>query len=198
MNKRTLFWVLFIGMLVLDQAVKFWARGAVDGREGASIHSLWPGVFELTLVFNRGIAFGQLQGYGVLLTPIALIIAGGAIWYSTKHPQASKIYHIVAALFASGALGNLIDRLFLGKVTDMFDFRLIKFPVFNVADACITVSGVIMVLLWLKEAFEEKNGGQKASVVEEKPDDLIEEELPEKPKDVAQTPTFSSTTPSQE
>lgn len=158
MNKRTLFWVLFIGMLVLDQAVKFWARGAVDGREGASIHSLWPGVFELTLVFNRGIAFGQLQGYGVLLTPIALIIAGGAIWYSTKHPQASKIYHIVAALFAAGALGNLIDRLFLGKVTDMFDFRLIKFPVFNVADACITVSGVIMVLLWLQEAVEEKKG----------------------------------------
>lgn len=156
LNRRTLFWVLFIGMLVLDQAVKFWARGAVDGRENASIFALWPGVFELTLVFNRGIAFGQLQGYGVLLTPIALLIAGGSIWYSMKHPQASKVYHIIAALFAAGALGNLIDRLLMGKVTDMFDFRLIKFPVFNVADACITVSGVVMVLLWIREAFEEK------------------------------------------
>ena len=160
MNKRTLFWVLFVGLLIVDQLVKFWARGAVDGREGASIMALWPGVFELTLVFNRGIAFGQLQGMGVWLTPIALLIAGGSIWYSMRHPDASKIYHIISALFAAGALGNLFDRLFLGMVTDMFDFRLIKFPVFNVADACITVSGVIMVLLWIREAFEEKKEKQ--------------------------------------
>ncbi len=47
-------------------------------------------------------------------------------------------------------------RLFLGKVTDMFDFRLIRFPVFNVADACITISGVLMVLMWIREAIEER------------------------------------------
>ena len=153
---------MFIGLLLVDQAVKYWARGAVDGRDGASIFPLWPGVFDLTLVFNRGIAFGQLQGYGVLLTPIALIIAGGAIWYSMKHPLASRLYHTVAALFAAGALGNLIDRLYLGKVTDMFDFRLIRFPVFNVADACITISGIILVLLWIKEGFEERKQSAKA------------------------------------
>ena len=90
-----------------------------------------------------------------------MLIAGGSIWYSTKHPQVAKVYHIVAALFAAGALGNLIDRLYLGKVTDMFDFRLIKFPVFNVADACITISGVVMVLLWIREAFEERKQAQK-------------------------------------
>jgi signal peptidase II len=162
LKKQTLFWILFIGLLILDQAVKFWARGAVDGREGASIMALWPGVFELTLVFNRGIAFGQLQGYGVLLTPIALIIAGGSIWYSMKHPQVPKIYHIVASLFAAGALGNLIDRVYLGKVTDMFDFRLIGFPVFNVADACISISGAIMVLLWIREAVEERKAQDPA------------------------------------
>lgn len=156
MSRRTLFWVLFIGFLILDQAVKFWARGAVDHREGASILALWPNVFELTLVFNRGIAFGQLQGYGVLLTPIALLIAGCSIWYSAKHPSTPKINHVIAALFAAGALGNLYDRLFLGKVTDMFDFRLIRFPVFNVADACITISGVLMVLMWIREAIEER------------------------------------------
>jgi len=128
----------------------------VDGREGASIYPLWPGVFELTLVYNPGIAFGQLQGYGVLLTPIAMAIAIGAIWYSHKHPNSPKVYHVVASLFAAGAIGNLIDRLYLGKVTDMFDFRLIRFPVFNVADACITISGAIMVLLWIFEAIQER------------------------------------------
>lgn len=191
LNKRTLFWGLFIGMLVLDQVVKFFAREAVDGREGASIYPLWPNVFELTLVYNRGIAFGQLQGYGVLLTPIALIITGGAIWYSAKHPQASKIYHIVASLFAAGALGNLIDRLFdEGKVTDMFDFRLIGFPVFNIADACITVSGVIMVLLWLKEAVEEKKG-----VVSNTGKEEIRENGVEEPRESASSPSLGSATP---
>lgn len=156
MNRRVLFWVLFVLLLVVDQLVKFWARGSVDGREGASIVALWPTVFELTLVYNRGIAFGQLQGYGVLLAPIALAIAGGSIWYSHKHPEAPKINHVIAALFAAGALGNLYDRLFLGKVTDMFDFKLIGFPVFNVADACITISGVLMVLIWIKDAIAER------------------------------------------
>lgn len=156
MNRRTLFWVLFIGLLVVDQLVKAWARGAVDGREMASISSLWPNVFELTLVYNRGIAFGQLQGYGVLLAPIALAIAAGAIWYSHKHSDAPKINHVIAALFASGALGNLYDRIVHGKVTDMFDFRLIHFPVFNVADACITISGILMVLLWIRDGIAER------------------------------------------
>jgi signal peptidase II len=166
LSRRNLFWILFVGMLALDQLVKLWARHAVDGREGASIYPLWPGVFELTLVYNPGIAFGQLQGYGVLLTPIAMAIAAGSIWYSHKHPHAAKVYHVVAALFAAGAIGNLIDRLWLGKVTDMFDFRLIKFPVFNVADACITISGAIMILLWIFEAFEERKSQKSADSAE--------------------------------
>jgi len=156
LNRRTLFWILFVGLLIVDQVVKVMARNAVNGVELASINSLWVGVFELTLVYNRGIAFGQLQGYGVLLAPIALAIAGGSIWYSMKHPNAPRVNHVIAALFASGALGNLYDRLFLGKVTDMFDFKLIHFPVFNVADACITISGILMVLVWIKDAIQER------------------------------------------
>lgn len=155
-NRRVLFWVLFIGLLIVDQAVKAWARHAGADVDGRTFNSLWPGVFELTLVYNRGIAFGQLQGYGVLLAPIALAIAGGSIWYSLKHPTAPKVNHVIAALFASGALGNLYDRLMLGKVTDMFDFKLIHFPVFNVADACITVSGILMVFVWIKDAIAER------------------------------------------
>ena len=169
MNRRVLFWVLFIGLLVLDQVVKVLSRGAVNGTENASINALWPGVFELTLVYNRGIAFGQLQGYGVLLAPIALAITGGSIWYSMKHPKAPTMYHVIASLFASGALGNLYDRLAHGQVTDMFDFKLIGFPVFNVADACITVSGVLMVLVWIKEAFEERKQSRTALEINSAP-----------------------------
>jgi signal peptidase II len=55
-------------------------------------------------------------------------------------------------LLAAGALGNLFDRVAFGKVTDMFYFRAINFPVFNVADACITIAAGLLIYLWTVEA----------------------------------------------
>ncbi len=146
-----LFLTTAVGMLILDQLVKWAARASVDGVEGRSIHPLWAGVFELKLVYNQGVAFGMLQGKGVFLTPIALIIAGFAAWHSYRHPQETRFTHITMALLASGAIGNMIDRLAMGKVTDMFWFRLINFPVFNIADICICVAGAFLVLGAIKE-----------------------------------------------
>lgn len=133
-------------LIALDQLVKWWSRVAADGTEGRTFLPLWPGVFELKLVYNKGIAFGMLQGMGVLLAPIALAIAVAATWYVLAHPRESKATAVCMSLLAAGALGNLIDRLVLGKVTDMFWIRAIDFPVFNVADMCITFAGVMLVV----------------------------------------------------
>lgn len=141
-----LFVVLTPILFVIDQLVKTWARTAADGMENRTLAAVWPGVFELKLVFNKGVAFGMLQGAGILLTPIAVGIAAVAVWYSWRHPSDKPLSHITAALLASGALGNLIDRLVHGMVTDMFWIRAINFPVFNVADVCITAAGVLLVL----------------------------------------------------
>jgi signal peptidase II len=146
-----LFLTTAVGLLILDQLVKWAARASVDGIEGRSIHPLWAGVFELKLVYNQGVAFGMLQGKGVFLTPIALLIAGFATWHSYRHPQETRFTHLTMALLASGAVGNMIDRLAMGKVTDMFWFRLINFPVFNIADICICVAGAFLVLGAIKE-----------------------------------------------
>ncbi|MEZ5162990.1 MAG: signal peptidase II [Fimbriimonadaceae bacterium] len=151
-----MFLILTIGLLVLDQVVKIASRNAVGGVEGKSISSLWTGVFELKLVYNEGIAFGMFQGAGVVLTPIAIIITGLAAWMSYKNRNEPKVMHITMALLASGAIGNLYDRLFHGKVTDMFWIRLIDFPVFNIADVCITAAGTLMVLGALSEMFTKK------------------------------------------
>ena len=155
-NRRILFWVLLIGLLVLDQLVKAWSRNAADGFAGRTFATLWPGVFELRLTFNEGIAFGWLQNKGIFLAPVAVAIAVGAIWYNLTHPYESRWAHASAALLASGALGNLYDRVILHRVTDMFYFRLIDFPVFNVADACITIAACMLIISWIREAMHQQ------------------------------------------
>lgn len=151
-----LFALWFFALVAVDQLVKWWARAAVDGVEGRSLWAMWPGVFELKLVYNHGIAFGMLQGKGVFMAPIALAMAGAAAWYSYKHKDDPAIVHITTGLLAAGAVGNLIDRLAAGKVTDMFWIRLINFPVFNVADMCITFAGAMLVLGALRDVFVKK------------------------------------------
>ncbi len=154
-RKQITFWLVFIGMLVLDQWVKAWIRGALP-QHGSFGGRPFPGVFELTLIYNEGIAFGMLKGAGPLLAPIAVLIAAGATWYSIRHPKESWWTHIAMGLLASGALGNLYDRVVNHQVTDMFWFRLINFPVFNVADSCITVATGLLILGWWGEAAKQK------------------------------------------
>jgi signal peptidase II len=136
-----------LALLALDQAVKAWARGTFAIGEAMPI---WPGVFELTLTYNRGIAFGLFSGAGVFFAPIGVAITAFTAWYSLRHPREPLLIHVGLALMASGAVGNLIDRLWLGKVTDMFWLRAINFPVFNVADSCITVAAVLLAFVWLR------------------------------------------------
>lgn len=157
-KSRVLFWGIFFGLLAIDQIVKFWVRSAFNEHGG---YALWPNVFELTLTYNKGIAFGQFQGMGVYLSPIAILIAGAAAVYSHKNPKENTWVHVAMGLLASGALGNLYDRLFHGKVTDMFWFRAIDFPVFNVADACISVAAAILIVRW---SFESLNKPQSTAV----------------------------------
>jgi signal peptidase II len=143
---------VYIATLILalsvDQLVKLLVRSSIV--EAHSTSSPWPGVFEITLSYNKGVAFGMLQGFGVYMAPIAIAIAIATGYYSYRNAKESMWVHVALSLIASGAVGNLYDRLVFGQVTDMFWFRLINFPVFNVADSCITVGTAILVIrsLW--------------------------------------------------
>ncbi len=150
-NGFRVFLLIVPALFALDQFVKIWARMAAQGVAGRTIAPLWPGVFELKLVYNEGVAFGLMQGMAMLLTPVAVGIVAVSAWYSWKHPEDPTVSHVTAGLLASGALGNLIDRLSHGRVTDLFWIRLINFPVFNVADVCITLAGTLFVLGALRE-----------------------------------------------
>lgn len=147
MNRRLLYWGIVLGGFLVDQSVKSWVRGTLP-QHGGFDGKPWPGMFEITHVVNEGIAFGLFQGYGVLLAPVAVGIVILTAMYSSRHPKESGWVHAAMALLATGALGNLYDRLAHGKVTDMFQIRAFNFPVFNVADVCITVAATILILKW--------------------------------------------------
>ncbi len=137
-------WSAFL--ILLDQATKAIARGNMA--EGEFI-TVIPHVLDFTLVFNQGIAFGMLQGLGVWLAPVAILMTGFAYWLYTKREPNDKMQALVAILVAGGAIGNVIDRLTMGRVTDFINIKII--PVFNFADIYITISFVVMAILIMRQ-----------------------------------------------
>jgi len=109
---------------------------------------LIPHVINLTLVRNSGAAFGLFPGRQpvFVLTSLLVLFAIAAYWRRARPVQWPVV--IALAMIAGGALGNLIDRAIVGRVTDFFEFAFIDFPVFNVADMGI-VGGVGVLMVWI-------------------------------------------------
>ena len=140
-SERTISRVVFYGLaafvVLLDQIVKALVRAHIP-RNGTI--ALWPRVFHLTYTQNPGMAFSLLEGATGVLVCAALFVMGVIVWVQARHGKTMPaLLGLALALPLGGAAGNLIDRVLFGYVTDLFDFRAINFPVFNVADAAITV-----------------------------------------------------------
>lgn len=127
-------------LTALDQVTKLWAVKAL--RPVGEIPVI-QGVFNLRYVENTGAAFSMLQGKTLLLTVIPIVACVFMIYILSAKKIGSKLGNWGITLILSGALGNLVDRIFRGAVVDMFDFELINFPVFNVADICVTVGAIL-------------------------------------------------------
>jgi signal peptidase II len=129
-------------VLVADQVTKAIVRAEIA--RGEQIEVL-PGV-DLVHTRNRGIAFGLLSGGGVVLAVVAALVLAGLLAYLLTHLERRGVWLATALLFA-GALGNMIDRVRQGWVTDFVDLPL--WPAFNVADVAIT-AGVIVLFVVLQ------------------------------------------------
>lgn len=152
---------------LLDRLVKLWARTDLQALGGSL--PLIEGVFHLTYVENRGAAFGMLQGQFwlfAILTPLVAAFLIYKMFFAKKKLPAMP--NIAMALFLGGAIGNLYDRIFYGYVVDMFDFCLINFAVFNVADSCMVV-GVLLYCVWV--LFVEGKKQSRVKVAAEKGED---------------------------
>lgn len=139
--------ILCIGLLVaLDQITKFIVRTSFTLYES---HPLIKNVFYLTYIQNTGIAWGMFKnGRTIFLILTVLVLLVCACFYA-KIPENKRFTPIRVCLvfLVSGAIGNMIDRISLRYVVDFFDFRLINFPIFNVADIYVTVSMIVLILL---------------------------------------------------
>ena len=114
---------------------------------------LWEGIFHLTYVRNTGAAFSILSGQRFFLILFPLIVVAAVIAYVIIKKPKSKSLLLSLSMILAGGIGNLADRIRLGYVVDFLDFRLINFPVFNVADIWVTLGAAIFIvrLLFSKE-----------------------------------------------
>lgn len=134
-----LYILITILLIVIDQAVKFLVRANIP--LGGHI-SFLPHVLELTYVQNTGAAFSILSEHTWVLTLFSVVIVLIMVWALWRRVVTHPLGLIPCVMVIAGGLGNLIDRVFFGYVTDMFSTLFMNFAVFNVADICITVGGI--------------------------------------------------------
>lgn len=148
-RKWNLIQLLAVVLLVMfDQWTKWLA---VVHLKNSAPYVIWDGVFELTYLENRGAAFGMMQGQKVIFVICTVAVMGLLVTYYNRLPLGRRFYpaRIIAILLEAGAVGNLLDRTMNSYVVDFFYFRLINFPVFNVADCYVTVGGALLVIFFL-------------------------------------------------
>ncbi|SDG68635.1 signal peptidase II Aspartic peptidase. MEROPS family A08 [Aneurinibacillus thermoaerophilus] len=119
---------------------------------------LWEGVFHLTSHRNKGAAFGILQNQRAFFIIITLVVIVGIVWYLRKMVKESTLVSWALALILGGAAGNFYDRLLTGEVVDFFDFTLIHFPIFNVADSVIVIGVGLFMIDALRELLMNERG----------------------------------------
>jgi len=140
--------ILVILLVAIDQVTKGFATKYL--KDGPALQVI-DGVFEFHYLENQGAAFGMLQGQKLLFVILAVFILIAIAYVLVKAPN-QKIYtklHITLVLIASGAIGNLIDRIKYDYVVDFLYFSLINFPIFNIADIYVTLSSIYLVILLL-------------------------------------------------
>ena len=140
-----LFMSLFaLGIVGVDQLVKYLIVAKIPLYGQAP---LVPGIIKLTYVQNTGAAFSMLSGMQWLFVVIFVLLTALLVFEYFKKPMPfTKFERFCIAAVYGGGLGNMIDRVFLGYVVDMFQTEFITFPIFNVADIFITCGCILLMV----------------------------------------------------
>ena len=146
-----LWFALALLVILADQASKAWANDVL-----AASWIQVTGFFNLVLLRNTGSAFSFLANAGgwqkLLFSAVAIGVSAAMAAVIWKH-SAEKLAPAAAALVLGGAIGNLIDRLMLGSVTDFIDLHIgdIHWPAFNIADSAIVLGVIFFILIELRK-----------------------------------------------
>jgi signal peptidase II len=159
--KAYLFLFVIAAVIIgLDQYTKYLVRENIQMWTG--VWAPWDWIIPYARIIhipNTGVAFGMFQNRGWIFTTLSSIIALVIIIYYPRIPQADWPLRLALGLQFSGAVGNLIDRITIGHVTDFISVG--NFAIFNVADSSITVGVIVLIVgVWIQERNEKKNKEQ--------------------------------------
>jgi signal peptidase II len=157
MTKNHYFWLVGIIGIILDRLTKYWV---VEHFTLGETWPLWSGVFHFTYVINTGAAFSAFRGGAVWLRWLSLGVSLGLMAMGWWGPRLRMTEQLGYGFILAGAFGNGIDRFWLGYVVDFLDFKLINFPVFNLADVFINIG---IVFLFISAWQTSKAGKSKAN-----------------------------------
>lgn len=147
--------LIIIFGLIIDRLTKIWAINVLSG---VSEITIIKNFFSFLYIENKGAAFGIFQNKTVFLTIITVIIMIGIVYYIVRYKPRNILVNVALSLIISGALGNLIDRIYYRYVVDFISLHykeVYYFPVFNVADIMVVLGTIILVFCLLRE---DKNG----------------------------------------
>lgn len=142
---------IIIILIIADQGLKFWI--SVNIKLGTS-QVILSNILALTNVRNDGAAWSVLSGQQWFFTVIT-IVALGLMRYFFWKLRNDNLYMLAISLLIAGTLGNFIDRIRLGYVVDMFETLFMNFPIFNVADMCLTFGVIIVIIALIKDEKDE-------------------------------------------
>lgn len=147
------YYLLTAAIIIADQISKLMIRGWMDVGESIPVLGQF---FRITYVRNTGAAFSMLSGQRILLIVIPVVVVAGALWYFHHHKDKHWTFYTAWAMIIAGGIGNLIDRVIFGWVTDMLDFSIFP-PVFNIADIGVTVGCGLFVFYTIMEERLQKS-----------------------------------------
>lgn len=146
MRRFVFFFAAVMNLLLLDQAVKAVAISRLKGNLPVTVID---GFFNLAYVENRGCAWGMFQGHVWPLAVFAVVAMAFVIWKRRSIFPKGALGVVSEITLYAGILGNLVDRIWLGYVVDLFDFHwgVHHFPCFNVADVYINIAAGLLILM---------------------------------------------------
>ena len=148
---------LFLVFLAADQAVKLWVVQHLALYESAP---LLPGFLELRYIQNTGGGWSILSDYTWLLSILTAFIMLVLLYLLLRRIVRHPLGRTACVLLLAGGCGNLIDRLRLGYVVDMFNFQFMSYPVFNVADIAVVI-GMILAAVYYLFLYEKHDGPER-------------------------------------
>ena len=179
LGEKLILYLVMATIVIADQLSKYVVESNVP------INQFWApfpersNLLRITHVSNTGAAFGIFPSGSSIFMVVAIVVSIVILLYNQKLPAHHVWFRLALGLQLGGALGNLVDRIRIGHVTDFIDIGPV--PVFNIADASIVVGTILLVFLILIDEREERSGNRTEELPEDQSDQTLKEPAEEQP-----------------